>query len=117
MDERGNVVGVDYTTAGGECHLDAVPTPLGANPTFRTTSAVRFYKVAPQLDPDAPTDVRGHGGPGDPNEKARRGPDGKKKPPESFVQKYWMYLLPGMFILSNMLAGPEPPPKAAAKKR
>ena len=21
MDERGNVVGVDYTTAGGECHL------------------------------------------------------------------------------------------------
>lgn len=29
MDERGNVVGVDYTTAGGECHLDAMPVPLG----------------------------------------------------------------------------------------
>ena len=56
-------VGMDYTTAGGECHLDAVPVPLGANPAFRTTAAVRFYKVAPQLDPDAPTDVRGHGGP------------------------------------------------------
>ena len=46
MDERGNVVGVDYTTAGGECHVDAVPVPLGTNPKFRTTAAVRFYKVA-----------------------------------------------------------------------
>ena len=40
------------------CRSDAVAVPLGANPAFRTTAAVRFYKVAPQLDPDAPTDVR-----------------------------------------------------------
>lgn len=40
---------------------------------------------------------------------------GKKKPPESFMQKYWMYLLPGMFILSNMIAGE--PPKPAGKKK
>ena len=45
MDEAGNVVGMDYGTAGGECHADAVPTPLGPNPAFRTTAAVRFYKV------------------------------------------------------------------------
>jgi len=115
MDERGNVVGMDYTPAGGECHADAVPVPLGANPAFRTTAAVRFFKVAPQLDPDAPTDIRGHGGPGT-QEKVRRGPDGKKKPPETFMQKYWMYLVPGVFIVSNLLAGGEPPKPAAKKK-
>jgi hypothetical protein len=32
-------------TAGGECHMDAVPVPLGADPKFRTTAAVRFPKV------------------------------------------------------------------------
>ena len=45
------------------CCLDAVAVPLGANPAFRTTAAVRFYKVAPQLDPDAPTAVRRGPGP------------------------------------------------------
>ena len=41
MDERGNVVGVDYTTAGGECHADTPAVPLGKDPKFRTTAAVR----------------------------------------------------------------------------
>ena len=65
-DELGNVVGVDYATMGGDCapNGEREITPLGANPVFRTTAAVRHHKTAPRLDPRAGTDVRGHGGPG-----------------------------------------------------
>ena len=67
--------------------------------------------MAPQLDPDAHTDVRGHGGPGDPKQKAQRTPDGKKVPPQTFLQKYGMWLLPGAVLLMNMVAPPPPPAK------
>ena len=121
MDERGNVVGVDYTTAGGECHADTPAVPLGKDPKFRTTAAVRFYKVAPQLDPDAPTDVRGHGGPGNRKQheekqrRAREGKDGKAPPPreQTFWEKNWMYILAASFLISNFMA---PPPEQTKKR-
>jgi len=121
MDERGNVIGIDYTTAGGDCHLDAVPVPLSENAQFRTTAAVRFHKVAPQLDPDAPTDIRGHGTPDTTSTRTVRktGPDGKpigkvQKVEQTLMQKYWMYIIPGTFLLANFLAAPEAP---KAKKK
>ena len=115
------LVGVDYTTAGGECHVDTPAVPLGKDPKFRTTAAVRFYKVAPQLDPDAPTDVRGHGGPGNRKQReekqrrAREGKDGKAPPPreQTFWEKNWMYILAASFLISNFMA---PPPEQTKKR-
>ena len=75
---------------------------------------MRFYKLAPALDPDAPTDLRGHGGPatkqrqeehrrrkesGEPREK------GKKPVKEkTFWEKNWMYIVPISFLVSNALS-------------
>ena len=101
--------------------MDTPAVPLGKDPKFRTTAAVRFYKVAPQLDPDAPTDVRGHGGPGNRKQReekqrrAREGKDGKAPPPreQTFWEKNWMYILAASFLISNFMA----PPPAQTKKR
>ena len=127
MDEKGNVIGMDYDPAGFECRpADAAVVALGRNPAFKTSASVRFYKTAPALDPDAPTDVRGHGGPAgkkereararrssDPNggEGARDGGVSKEK---SFWQKNWMYVVPAMMLLSNLVA---PPPEQSRPKR
>ena len=136
-DDRGNVVGVDYQTAGGECAADAPAVRLGRDAAFRTTAAVRFYKTAPQLDPDAPTDIRGHGGPAgkkarEEKEQRRRREErngggggggenakGERGPPkeQTFWQKNWMYIVPGMFILSNMIAGPQEVPRQGGQGR
>ena len=127
MDEKGNVIGMDYDPAGFECRpADAAVVALGRNPSFKTSASVRFYKTAPALDPDAPTDVRGHGGPAgkkereararrssDPNggDGARDGGAGKEK---TFWQKNWMYIVPAMMLLSNLVA---PPPEQSRPKR
>ena len=96
------------------------PTLAGAasqgSIAFRSTAQVRFYKLAPALDPDAPTDLRGHGGPatkqrqeehrrrkesGEPREK------GKKPVKEkTFWEKNWMYIVPISFLVSNALSAP-----------
>jgi len=125
-DERGGVIGVDYSTAGGDCVIDpeqsagSPPKLAGAasrgSVAFRSTAQVRFYKLAPALDPDAPTDLRGHGGPatkqrqeehrrrkesGEPREK------GKKPVKEkTFWEKNWMYIVPISFLVSNALSAP-----------
>ena len=125
MDEKGNVIGMDYDPAGFECRpADAAVVALGRNPAFKTSASVRFYKTAPALDPDAPTDVRGHGGPAGKKERearARRSSDpnggegardaGREK---SFWQKNWMYVVPAMMLLSNLVA---PPPEQSRPKR
>jgi hypothetical protein len=120
-DERGGVVGLDYSTAGGDCFIDvdATDTPKlvgSSNAEFRTTAQVRFYKVAPALDPDAPTDLRGHGAPaskqrqdehrrrkesGEPREKGKK-PEKEK----TFWEKNWMYIVPISFLVSNALSAP-----------
>lgn len=125
-DERGGVVGLDYSTAGGDCVVDleqSAPPPKlagsigsGSTALFRSTAQVRFTKLAPALDPDAPTDLRGHGGPatkqrqeehrrrkesGEPREK------GKKPVKEkTFWEKNWMYIVPISFLVSNALSAP-----------
>ena len=123
MDERGNVIGIDYDPAGHECRPhDATVTEIGADPAFKTTTSVRFYKTAPALDPDAPTDVRGHGGPAGKKERearARRsshpnggdaqGGDARAGKEKSFFQRNWMYIATGMMLLSNLVAPPPPP--------
>tara|TARA_B110000240_G_scaffold98356_1_gene111380 strand:+ start:782 stop:1852 length:1071 start_codon:yes stop_codon:yes gene_type:complete len=116
MDENGNVVGVDYDPAGGECHLEDRGAKLSSDPHFASTVSVRFYKTAPTLDPHAPTDVRGHGGPAGKKEreaKQRRSANGgttkgdqKEEPEKTFWQKNWMYIVPVMMLLSNLVAPP-----------
>ena len=123
-DERGGVVGLDYSTAGGDCVVDpeqSAPPPklAGAgrgSAAFRSTAQVMFYKLAPALDPDAPTDLRGHGGPankqkqeeyrrrkesGEPREKGKK--PAKEK---TFWEKNWMYIVPISFLVSNALSAP-----------
>ena len=126
MDERGNVIGIDYDPAGHECTpSDASVVELGKSPSFKSTASVRFYKTAPALDPDAPTDVRGHGGPAGKKERearARRssggdggdGKDGDAGKEKTFWQKNWMYIVPVMMLLSNLIA---PPPEQSRPKR
>lgn len=128
MDEKGNVIGMDYDPAGFECRpADAAVVALGRNPSFKTSASVRFYKTAPALDPDAPTDVRGHGGPAgkkereararrssDPNGGDGTGRDGGAGKEKTFWQKNWMYIVPAMMLLSNLVA---PPPEQSRPKR
>jgi len=128
MDEKGNVIGMDYDPAGFECRpADAAVVALGRNPAFKTSASVRFYKTAPALDPDAPTDVRGHGGPAgkkereararrssDPNGGGEGARDGGVSKEKSFWQKNWMYVVPAMMLLSNLVA---PPPEQSRPKR
>ena len=128
MDERGNVIGIDYDPAGFECApSDEVSVvELGKSPSFKSTASVRFYKTAPALDPDAPTDVRGHGGPAGKKEREARqrrssgGDGGDRKDgaetgkEKTFWQKNWMYIVPVMMLLSNLVA---PPPEQSRPKR
>jgi hypothetical protein len=127
MDERGNVIGIDYDPAGFECApSDEVSVvELGRSPSFKSTASVRFYKTAPALDPDAPTDVRGHGGPAGKKEREARqrrssggdggdGKDGDAGKEKTFWQKNWMYIVPVMMLLSNLVA---PPPEQSRPKR
>jgi hypothetical protein len=127
MDERGNVIGIDYDPAGHECApSDEVSVvELGRSPSFKSTASVRFYKTAPALDPDAPTDVRGHGGPAGKKEREARqrrssggdggdGKDGDAGKEKTFWQKNWMYIVPVMMLLSNLVA---PPPEQSRPKR
>ena len=128
MDERGNVIGLDYDPAGHECRpTETAVTDVGADPAFKTTASVRFYKTAPALDPDAPTDVRGHGGPAgkkereararrsaDPNGGDARDGDARAGKEKTFWQKNWMYIVPAMMLLSNLVA---PPPEQSRPKR
>ena len=62
-DERGGVVGLDYTTAGGDCFIDvdATDTPKlvgSSNAEFRTTAQVRFYKVAAAKPKKEPKEMK-----------------------------------------------------------
>jgi hypothetical protein len=127
MDERGNVIGIDYDPAGFECAAsdEVSVVELGRSPSFKSTASVRFYKTAPALDPDAPTDVRGHGGPAGKKEREARqrrssggdggdGKDGDAGKEKTFWQKNWMYIVPVMMLLSNLVA---PPPEQSRPKR
>jgi hypothetical protein len=125
VDERANVIGVEYDSAGVECRVtDTHVTDVSSDPWFKTTSSVRFYKTAPRLDPDAPTDIAGHGGPA--GKKAREAKlrrssesnaNGKNgAPPEqekTFWQKNWMYIVPVMMLVTNLIAPPAPAAAAA----
>ena len=68
-DDRGNAHGIEYTTANGDCG-DGSAKRVKVGAKFRTTVYVRVPKDAPGLNPDAPTDVRGHGAPA--NEQTKR---------------------------------------------
>jgi hypothetical protein len=48
--------------------------------------------------------------------ETRKTPDGKtqKVVPQTFMQKYWMYIIPGLFLTMNVLTG-DPPPKQNKK--
>jgi hypothetical protein len=39
----------------------------------------------------------------------------KKVHAKSFMEKYWMYIVPGIFLTMNVLTGDQPPPKQKKK--
>ena len=87
-DDRGNAYGIEYAAANGECDArdEAATTKrASAGSKFRTTVYVRVGKDAPGLNPDAPTDVRGHGSPA--TERSKREAEQRRKAREGGAGK------------------------------
>lgn len=123
MDDRGNILAVDYTTHSGECITEETSAPDSWD--FKPVVYTRLPKDAPRLNPDyymnyhAPTSGRGsQADPSASQTQSYTGPPGgeKKKEdegpltPEKFLRKYWMYIVPlGLITLNNMIAPPDDP--------
>ena len=124
-DDRGNAYGVEYATASGDCDPEAeLERTLSAGNAFRTMAYVRVPKEAPGLNPDAPTDVRGHGAPA--SEKSKRDAEQRRKsrerdgsserddesrapkPEPTFLQRHWMKIMIASYVISFVFAPPNP---------
>ena len=123
-DDRGNAYGVEYATASGDCDPEAeLERTVSAGNAFRTMVYVRVPKEAPGLNPDAPTDVRGHGAPA--SEKSKRDAEQRRKsrerggserddesqapkPEPTFLQRHWMKIMIASYVISFMFAPPNP---------
>ena len=140
-DDQGRAYGIEYASAREGCGSaggDGEATRrVSEGATFRTTVNVRVGKDAPPLNPDAPTDVRGHGSPATEKskreehqrreaERARRQReenDGsstktpERNVPETFLQKHWMKLLMVSYSLAFMCAPQDVNTRAAAQRR
>lgn len=126
LDDLGNVVALDYTTPSGECIMEETAPP--AEWGFHPLAYARLPKDAPRLNPDmsaagAPPPTPGAEGQDlnadavhsyEPSEEDAQ----KKKAPDSFFKRYWMYLIPlGLVLVNGLVAPPEEQQKPAAKKR
>ena len=134
-DDRGNVYGIEYATANGECDAreEAATTKrVSAGSKFRTTVYVRVGKDAPGLNPDAPTDVRGHGSPAterskreaEQRRKAREGGAGKnggaEEPPPTqmtFFQRHWLKIMFSSYVFAFLFAPAETRDTRSAAQR
>ena len=133
-DDRGNAYGIEYAAANGECDArdEAATTKrASAGSKFRTTVYVRVGKDAPGLNPDAPTDVRGHGSPAtdrskreaEQRRKAREGGDGKsdgaKEIPTqmTFFQRHWLKIMFSSYVFAFLCAPAETRDTRAAAQR
>mmetsp|Transcript_13118 Transcript_13118/g.15868 ORF Transcript_13118/g.15868 Transcript_13118/m.15868 type:complete len:296 (-) Transcript_13118:356-1243(-) len=115
LDDYANILSVEYSLpASGECQ----PGEHAEPPTswkFHTMAYVKLPKEAPRLNADVATHyhtpTRDGAPPTDGPEMSD--PNNPKKPPKTFFQKYWMYIVPvGFVLLNNIVAPPEPPAKA-----
>ena len=132
-DDRGNAHGIEYTTANGDCE-DGSAKRVKVGAKFRTTVYVRVPKDAPGLNPDAPTDVRGHGAPA--NEQTKReakqrrrarensgGENGegskKEREPPAFMQNHWLKIMFCSYVFAWCFSPPTDPAarRAAAQRR
>lgn len=124
LDDLGNIVAMDYTTPSGECIMEEVAPPEEWK--FNPLAFVRLPKDAPRLDPNFSAQ-----GPG-PKQTGTGGEDlaadavntfegseedGKKKKPDSFFKRYWMYLVPLGLIMVNTLIAPPPEEQARGKAK
>lgn len=126
LDELGNIVAMDYTTPSGECIMEEVAPPEEWK--FNPLAFVRLPKDAPRLNPDFSSQGPGPKQTGNQGEDLAAGAvntyeaseeDAKKKKPESFFKRYWMYLVPlGLIVVNTIIAPPpEEPSKGKAKTR
>lgn len=125
IDDRGNIISMDYTTHSGECIQEETAPP--ASWSFKPMVYVRLPKDAPRLNPDyfmnyqAPSSGRGSQADAATSQmntyaSAPDGPDGKKKPEQSFLKKYWMYIVPvGLMMVNQLITPPEPEKKRKAQ--
>ena len=138
-DDQGRAYGIEYASAREGCGSAAgdgkATRRVSEGATFRTTVNVRVGKDAPPLNPDAPTDVRGHGSPATEKakreeqqrreaERARRQREAngdsttpERKVPETFLQKHWMKLLMVSYSLAFLCAPQDVNTRAAAQRR
>lgn len=103
-DDRGQIVGLEYTLPSGECFSvdEALPPSTWS---FNTMVAVRLPKEAPRLNPDFAANF---GPPPNAERAANAPPPDTKNAPQSFFRKYWMYILPiGLMMLNSGGAPPE----------
>eukprot|EP00112_Aurelia_sp_Birch-Aquarium-sp1_P013422 Seg2847.6 transcript_id=Seg2847.6/GoldUCD/mRNA.D3Y31 product="ER membrane protein complex subunit 10" protein_id=Seg2847.6/GoldUCD/D3Y31 len=101
IDSSGNVIGISLRTDKKECpqNLDEVEMKLDGRRTFNTTVHVQLQSSG--AVPDTQVFVRKIE-----REEAEK-LAGKEKDNRSFLAKYWMYILPAVFIM--MLAGQQDP--------
>lgn len=126
LDDLGNIVAMDYTTPSGECIMEEVAPPEEWK--FNPLAFVRLPKDAPRLNPDFSAQGPGPKQTGAEGEDLAAGAvntfegseeDAKKKPPQSFFKRYWMYLVPlGLIVMNTIIAPPpEEQPRGKAKTR
>ena len=105
MDSVGRVGALAYRTPSGQCAPDLAPLKQDAWSFARATANVQYARVAPGLKgmhvaPDRP----------DSETSTTLGPDGQPvaKKPKTFFQRNWMFIMPAMFIIMNII---NPPPQ------
>ena len=114
VDGTGNVVALEYRTPSGQCAPDLAPVKQESWAFARATANVKYPRVVPPLKGShvQPSE----GAQGDAAEEVRLGPDGQPVPKKqkTFFQRNWMFIMPALFLVMNLINPPQEPPK---KKR
>eukprot|EP00898_Chlorokybus_atmophyticus_P001377 jgi/Chlat1/223/Chrsp1S03138 len=118
MDDHGNAISLQYSSADGVCDANAVVEPPSWQ--FDSTCMVKTPVQAPKLNSHIvqrqPAGLQAGSQAG--LEGAQQvGPDGKPLPPApepSFFRKYWMVLVPGVLLVLNILSQANPEVAQAA---
>ena len=134
-DDRGRAYGIEYATARGGCGGErngGAEQKVKTGAMFLTTVQVRVGKDAPGLNPNAPTDVRGHSAPATGKQKeaekrreaerlAKERRDGAMPPSEkrteTFFQKHWMRIMLMAYVAAYLCAPQDANARAGAQRR
>jgi len=100
QDAQGNLVALSYSTPSYDCsHTADMDGVSIVSWKFGSTAAVSLPRMAPRLNPQ---------GPGPDAPPGTEGPEAKDRKPKTFLQKYWIVILPAALMLLQGLAAPDP---------